>query len=152
MTTGNDQVELTRIIPASPAQVYQAFLDPGRLSKWFGPGAFTVLDSHIDARIGGQHRTEIAGANGVRGTFECRILELIPNERIVLAWSWVAAAPQPADPPQDGSTVTVTLREAGPESTELTLTHARLGGAPDEDSAGISQAWAEALDKLAALY
>lgn len=149
---GHDKVELSRTIAAPPAQVYQAFLDPARLSKWFGPGGFTVTDSRIDARIGGRHRTEIAGRNGVRGAFVCQILDLVPDRRIVLTWSWVADVPRPADPPQDGSIVTITLREAGPGSTELTLIHSRLGGAPDEDGAGIAEAWRQALDKLAALY
>lgn len=47
--------------------------------------------------------------------------------------------------------MTITLRETAAGSTELTLTHARLGGPPDEDSAGIAEAWGQALDKLAAL-
>lgn len=68
-----DSIEVTRLISAPPAAVYQAFLDPARLSKWFGPGGFTVTESIIDARIGGEHRTEIAGRNGVRGAFVCRI-------------------------------------------------------------------------------
>lgn len=146
-----DEVELTRLISAPPAEVYRAFLDPARLRTWFGPGGFTVTDSRIEARIGGRHHTEIAGENGVRGAFVCRILDLVPDRRIVLTWSWVAEIPRPVDPPQDGSVVTITLRAAGPGSTELTLTHSRLGGAPDEGGTGIAEAWSQALDKLAAL-
>jgi uncharacterized protein YndB with AHSA1/START domain len=147
-----DQIQLTRIVSASPNEVYRAFLDPARLSQWFGPGGFTVLNSQIDARVGGQHRTAIAGDNGVRGTFVSEIRELVPDERIVMTWSWVAETPRPADPPQDGSIVTIALREISPGSTELTLTHARLGGLPDEDGAGIADAWSQALDKLGDLY
>jgi uncharacterized protein YndB with AHSA1/START domain len=143
-----DEVELTRIISAPPPEVYQAFLDPARLRKWFGPGGFTVTDSRIDARVGGAHRTEIVGDNGVRGAFVCEILDLEPDRRIVLTWSWVAAEPRPADPPQDGSVVTIALRAAGPGATELTLTHSRLGGPPDEAPAGIAEAWSQALRKL----
>lgn len=147
-----DEARVIRIVSAPPAEVYRAFLDPERLRRWFGPGGFTVLESTIDARVGGAHLTRIAGANGVRGTFASEILELIPDRRIVLTWSWVTETPRPADPPQDGSIVTITLREVSSASTEITLVHSRLGGFPHEDSAGIVEAWIEALDKLAGLY
>jgi uncharacterized protein YndB with AHSA1/START domain len=147
-----DEAEVSRIISAPPAEVYRAFLDPARLRRWFGPGGFTVLDSTIDARVGGAHLTRIAGANGLRGTFASEILELVPDRRIVLTWSWVAETPRPADPPQGGSIVTIALREIPPAWTEITLTHSRLGGFPHEESAGIAEAWRQALDKLAGLH
>lgn len=149
---GADEAELIRIISAPAAEVYRAFLDPDRLRRWFGPGGFVVLDSTIDARIGGAHITRIAGANGVRGTFVSEVLELVPDQRIVLTWSWVAETPRPSDPPQDGSIVSITLREVTPGSTEIRLVHSRLAGYPDEDPAGIADAWTQALGKLADLH
>ncbi len=149
---GADVAELSRVISAPPAEVYRAFLDPDRLRRWFGPGGFVVVDSSIDARVGGAHRTRIAGANGVCGTFVSEILELIPDQKIVLTWSWVAETPHPAGPPQDGSIVSITLRDVAPGSTEIRLIHSRLAGTTDEDPAGIAEAWSQALDKLADLH
>jgi uncharacterized protein YndB with AHSA1/START domain len=149
---GADEVELIRIISAPVADVYRAFLNPDRLRRWFGPGEFVVLDSTIEARIGGAHITRIAGANGVRGTFVSEILELVPDQKIVLTWSWVAETPRPSDPPQDGSIVSITLREVTPGSTEIRLVHSRLAGYPDEDPAGIAEAWSQGLGKLADLH
>jgi len=145
---GGSSVRLTRTLKATPDEVYQAFLDPARLSRWFGPGDFDVLDVDIDPRPGGRHHTVVAGPNGIRGTFACEIRELIPAERIVLSWSWVLDSPTPQADPQHGSVLTITLREAAAGVTELTLLHSHLGGLPDEDPPGIHDAWGQALDKL----
>ncbi|HSZ40311.1 MAG TPA: SRPBCC domain-containing protein [Trebonia sp.] len=39
-----DGIRLVRLIPAPPAEVSRAFLDPGVLARWFGPAEFTVLE------------------------------------------------------------------------------------------------------------
>lgn len=141
-----DGVHLTRIISAPCEAVYRAFVDPALLSTWFGPGGFRVENAEVDPRVGGVHRVTVSGPDGVRGTFACQFRELIPNERIVLTWSWVFDPPR--HKPQDRSLLTVTFREIAPDKTELTLVHSRLGGAPDEDPAGIEEAWNQALEKL----
>jgi len=147
-----DSVRLIRTFTAPPDEVYRAFLDPDRISRWFGPGDFVVVDVDIEPRPGGRHHTTVAGPDNVRGTFACEIVELVPAERIVLSWSWVLDSAVPQGDPQRGSVLTITLREAGTGMTELTLVHSRLGGMPDEDPAGIGDAWGQALGKLARLY
>lgn len=144
-----DRAQASRVVDAPPDAVYRAFLDPEVLSRWYGPADFTVLRSSIDARIGGEHRTQITGPDGVRGWFVSTIRDLIPDRRIVLTWSWVADNPSPSQPPQGDSTVTVELRPIGEESTRVTIIHDRLGGPPDEDPVGIANAWEQALDDLA---
>lgn len=141
-----DSVHVTRTISAPPEDVYRAFVDPELLSTWFGPGGFRVENAEVDPKVGGVHRVAVSGPDGVRGTFACRFRALIPNERIVLDWSW--EFDPPGHEPQHDSLLTVTFREIRPGTTELTLVHSRLGGAPDEDPAGIEDAWNHALDKL----
>ena len=138
-------VRLTRTLPAPPAEVYRAFLDPERLRHWFGPADVRVLDVEVDPRVGGAHRTTLTGPDGTRGTIVCRLREVVPDERIVMTWSWVVA--DGTYGPQE-SLLTIELREA-PEGTHLTLIHSGLNGFPDEDPAGIRQAWHQALTKLA---
>ena len=106
-----------------------------------------LLDRADSARAAG--RTEVAAGLYDQAITRCRETGDLPGwTRIVLTWSWVAAEPKPADPPQDGSVVTIALRAAGPGATELTLTHSRLGGPPDEGPVGIAEAWSQALRKL----
>jgi uncharacterized protein YndB with AHSA1/START domain len=140
-------VRLTRTIGASPDDVYRAFLDPAQLRRWFGPRGFEVAEVDVDARVGGHHHTVIVAPDGSRHAFVCEIRELVPGERIVM--DWVFEGPEPrADP--EHSLLTVTLREASPGATELTLHHDRLG-AP-EDREGVREGWTEALDRLGSLY
>ena len=141
-----DSVRLTRTISAPPDAVYRAFVDPELVSTWFGPGGFRVEHVDIDPRVGGAHRVAVSGPDGVRGTFACEFRELVPNERIVLSWSWEFDPPR--HEPQDSSLLTITFREISPGTTELALVHTRLGGPPDEDPAGIEEAWNQALEKL----
>lgn len=146
-----DGIRLVRLIPAPPAKVYRAFLDPDVLARWFGPAEFTVIDARIEPWVGGAHFTRVAGPRGVRGWFDCTILELIPDHKLVLAWSWVPEdTHEPV--PQRGSTLSIILRPVPGAATELTLLHERLGGAPYEDPAGIKDRWAEATGKLAGLF
>jgi uncharacterized protein YndB with AHSA1/START domain len=149
MTDGTDVVRLSRTLPAPPAEVYRAFLDPDRLRVWFGPADVRVLDVEVDPRPGGLHRTALTGPDGTGGTIVCRLRELVPDERIVMTWSWVVDGGTYG--PQE-SLLTIELRESAPDSTELTLIHSGLGGFPDEDPAGIRRAWEQAAAKLAALF
>jgi uncharacterized protein YndB with AHSA1/START domain len=143
--SGKGVVRLVRTMPAPPTVVYRAFLDPDRLRLWFGPAGVRVLDVEVDPRPGGAHRTTLTGPDGSRGTIVCRLRELVPDERIVMTWSWVVDGGTYG--PQE-SLLTVELRESGPGSTELTLIHSGLGGFPDEDPAGIRMAWEQAMAKL----
>lgn len=150
-TTSDDAVRLTRTIEASPDEVYRAFLDPALLSKWFGPSGFDVVEADVDARVGGHHRTVLTGPDGIRGSFACELRELVPGERIVMTWRWVFETPASRADPQE-SLLTITLREAAPGATLLTLVHDRLGVHPPEDRESVRGGWTGALDKLASIY
>lgn len=99
-----------------------------------------------EARPGGRYRTAVAGPDGIRGRFEGEFRELVPGERIVATWSWVAEAPAPEAEPEV-SLLTITLAGAAPGTTEPTLVHDRIG--PAEDQREVEQGWEEALAKLA---
>ena len=59
--------------------------------------------------------------------------------------------PEPAADPHE-TLLTVTLREAAPGATELTLVHDRLGVPAPEDREEIRGGWDEALSRLESLY
>lgn len=146
-----DAVRMTRTIGAAPDAVYEAFLDPAQLRRWFGPRGFDVVEVDVDPRPGGSHRTAVTGPDGIRGTFDCEIVELVPGERIVMRWAWVSTGPG-SDSSPSPSRVTVTLREQRPGETELTLLHERLGTSTPDDAASVGEGWSEALDKLGGIW
>ncbi|MDP9209698.1 MAG: SRPBCC domain-containing protein [Actinomycetota bacterium] len=141
-----DSVRLTRTIQAPPEEVYRAWTEPDRLRRWFGPDGFEVLEVELEARPGGRYRTAVTGPGGLRGSFEGEFRELVPGQRIVATWSWVAD-PAVAGAEPEVSLLTVTLAEAAQGTTELTLVHDRVG--PAEDPREVEQGWEEALGKLA---
>lgn len=66
------EVVLARVINAPRESVFDAWTDPGQLSKWFGPEGLTVETREIDVREGGVWRFDMVGPHvryGNRMTF-----------------------------------------------------------------------------------
>lgn len=145
-------VRLQRTIPAPPDEVYRAWLDPGLLRRWLAPAGLEVTRAEVDERVGGRYRIWHAGSEGEVGGFECELLELVSNERIV--WRWGFVGPDRLEGPTYDSLLTVTLATAPDGATDLTLVHERLDdlreAMPDVADA-VGPGWEMALDNLAAL-
>jgi uncharacterized protein YndB with AHSA1/START domain len=145
-------VRLERTIAAPPAMVYRAWLDPNLLRRWLAPGGLEVTRAEVDERVGGRFRIWQADAGTHVGGFECELLELVPNERIVYRWGFVG--PERTDGPAYDSLLTVTLSDAPDGGTVLTLVHERLddlAAALPQMADNVEPGWTSALDKLTAL-
>jgi uncharacterized protein YndB with AHSA1/START domain len=152
MTRGKatPEVRLERVIPASANEVYRAWLDPDLLQRWLAPGGITVERAEVEARVGGRYRIWHADSGVHIGGFECEIVELVPDERIVFQWGFVG--PERTAGPVYDSLLTITLRSVSRDATVLTLVHDRL----DDLAAGmphvadnVEVGWALVLEKLA---
>jgi uncharacterized protein YndB with AHSA1/START domain len=101
---------LTSVIPATPQEVYDAWLDSVSHSEMTGG------DAVMSAEVG-------ADVSAWDGYITGRNLELVPGERIVQSWRTTKFGDEQAD-----SVVTITLEDAE-EGTLLTLVHSNV---PDE--------------------
>ena len=140
-------VRLQRTIPAPPREVYRAWLEPALLQRWMTPG-FEVKRAEVDARVGGHLRIWHADAGADVGGFDCEIVELVPDERLVFRWGFVG--PDRTGPVYD-SRLTITLKAAPGNATTLTLVHERLDGlaaALPDVAKNVEVGWNLALDKL----
>jgi uncharacterized protein YndB with AHSA1/START domain len=150
-STGQPAVRVERTIPASPAQVYRAWLDPELLTRWMVPAAYTVTRAEVDERVGGHFRIWHADPSGTAaGGFDAELAELVPGERIVFRWGFVG--PQRRDGAAFDSLLTVTLREAPDGGTALTLIHERLddlAAALPGVARSVGPGWEDVLGKLA---
>ncbi len=118
-------VKLQRTIPAPPATVYRAWLDPELIRRWAAPVGWEAVRVEVDERVGGHYRCGHVDAEGrAVGGFDCEILELVQDERIVLRWQFVSPDARPLA--EASSRLTITLRPVPPNSCELTLVHDRL--------------------------
>jgi uncharacterized protein YndB with AHSA1/START domain len=134
-------IYLRRLLPATPQEVFAAWLDPESLREWMCPGALSVGAVQIDARVGGAFRILMRGQFGEwLHTGEYR--EIRPSERLVFTWRSHATH-------WKDSLVTVELSAQG-ENTELTLIHELL---PDEEAIRQhTQGWQGIVDKLASYF
>jgi len=153
MTTMTDEhavVRLERIIPAPPHKVYRAWLEPEMLCRWMAPGSSEVTGVEIDERVGGTFRIWQADAGSDVGGFDCQLLELVPDQRIVFRWGFVG--PDRRDGPAYDSLLTITLVEAMGSATALTLVHERLddlAAAIPQVAENVGPGWNDVLAKLA---
>jgi uncharacterized protein YndB with AHSA1/START domain len=103
---------LTTLIPASPQEVYEAWLDSVRHSEMTGSEA--MMSDEIGAEVSA-HAGYITGRN----------LELVPDERIVQSWRTTEFADEHED-----AIVTVMLEDTD-EGALLILVHSNV---PDEQT------------------
>jgi uncharacterized protein YndB with AHSA1/START domain len=109
---------VVRLLPASPAEVYDEWLDPGALSDWMCPRPAWATNIDLEPRVGGRVRIDIE-ENGARFVVTGRYVELDRPRRLRFTWScsnW-------PDPSVE-SLVTVTLDKHGDDGTLMTIRHA----------------------------
>lgn len=79
----NPEIVTSRILNASPDEVFAAFRDPARLARWWGPAGFTNEFHQFDFRPGGRWHFVMIGPDQSRYALEKEFLEVIVPERIV---------------------------------------------------------------------
>ncbi len=73
----------TRLLAATPDEVFAAFADPQRLARWWGPRGFTNTMDEFDLRPGGAWRFVMHGPDGVNYKNESVFVEVERPGRIV---------------------------------------------------------------------
>lgn len=129
-----------RRIRATPAKVWNAFIDPLELVHWWGPDAGPTLSAETDVRVGGAFRIAFRTMDGERHETRGEYLDLDPPKRLVMSW-WLS------DAPSVRSRVTVSI-VAVREGVEVTVKH---DGFSDEGlPVTHEQGWVGAIGKMAA--
>lgn len=123
---------LERLIAASPATVFSFFTNLERWTSWQG------VDGELDPQPDGILRIVMPGGEIASG----RILELIPERKIVFSWGW-EGEPTPLKP--GASTVTIEL-EPTAGGTRLRLTHSGIESPEVADHH--RQGWQRYLERL----
>jgi uncharacterized protein YndB with AHSA1/START domain len=122
--SGAYEVTVSRVIGAPARRVFDCFVRPSHLSRWFTRGAA------VDARVGGQYRNR----DGDRGVF----LALRPPKLLRFTWENPKHAP--------GTVVEVAISTRSPRKVSAALTHRKLRSR--RDVAKMKEAWSWAMDSL----
>jgi uncharacterized protein YndB with AHSA1/START domain len=139
---GDHEITITRVFDAPRERVFQAWTDPERFSRWFGPRRFTVPLSGVemDVRPGGSWRACMVAPDGTEHPFVGVYREVAEPARLVLT---LANPENPSDP--DIELVTVTLADIGGR-TEMVF-H-QTGHLPVEVYARTREGWSLFFDRL----
>lgn len=130
------RVEHEVVVATSPADAWQAWVDPQRVVNFLG------AEARIDLRIGGRYEILflLDAPEGEQGAEGCRVLAYVPGE--MLAFSWNAPPHLPEIRPLH-TWVVVTFRGTPEGPTRIRLVQTGFGEGPawDEDAAYFASAW-----------
>jgi uncharacterized protein YndB with AHSA1/START domain len=87
MTSASDAsiFESSRVIAASPGEVFAAIQDPARLARWWGPDGFTNTFDVFEFWPDGRWRFTMHGPNGANYPNESVFRTITPAERVVIS-------------------------------------------------------------------
>ena len=136
-------VRVSRTLSAAPAAVFDAWVNPAKLRRWWAGEQRIVRIHDLDARVGGAWRISFDTPEGnhfeMRGVYQ----EVAPPQR--LSFSWTAARNGEA-----GARSMVVIEFAPAESgTLLTIAHHLPADAPD--AASVRPGWESSLNRLTRL-
>jgi uncharacterized protein YndB with AHSA1/START domain len=133
-------LEMKRVLPAPPSDVFLAFMDPSELAKWWGPEGFTTPSLEFDARVGESYRIEMQPPEGDPFYLTGEFREVDSPARLAYTFIW-----EDPDPDDVETLVRLSFRDLG-ESTEVAFTQ---GPFKTEARLALHRGgWADSLDKL----
>jgi uncharacterized protein YndB with AHSA1/START domain len=130
-------LSMSRVLAATPEQVFRAFTDPRWHAQWWGPEGARSEVAQMDVRVGGGYRIDMHMPGGAVATMFGRYLEIDPPKLLSYSWQWEG----------EGVETRVTLEiEPHEDGAELTVTHE---GFKDESRVEMHEhGWGGSLDRL----
>jgi len=150
----NQDLIIMRRFPAPRELVWQAWTEPERCKRWWGPKGFTTPFCTIDLRVGGTYLNCMRSPEGQNFWSTGVYREIVAPERIVCTDSFADADGRVVPAAHYGMSadfplelkITVTFEE-DKGKTRLTLRH--VGLPPGDDFDNCRAGWNESFDKLA---
>jgi uncharacterized protein YndB with AHSA1/START domain len=94
--TKRDRIVVARRCIRAPRKfLFEAWTDPARFARWFGPRTWTVERCEIDLRPGGAWRAWLKTGNGASVYVGGVYSEFEPDRRVVFTWDTNPEGSQP---------------------------------------------------------
>jgi uncharacterized protein YndB with AHSA1/START domain len=144
------ELVLTRLIEATPEQLYRCWTEPELLKQWFAPAPVTTPLAELDVRPGGESLIVMRMPDGQEMPNRGVYLEVVPNRRLVFTDAYTAGW-EPS--PTPFMTVILTFEDVGAGQTRYTATvrHFTVEGCRQHEQMGFHQGWGQCADQLATL-
>jgi uncharacterized protein YndB with AHSA1/START domain len=143
-TPSEQEIEITRLVDAPPALVFEAFTNPAHVPNWMlGPQGWSMPVCEIDLRPGGAWRFIWRRSDGSRLEMGGVYREVKPPERLVSTESWGDGWPETLN--------TLLLSEQSGKT--LITQHVRYPSKEARDAAlntGMQDGMSESFDRLEA--
>lgn len=138
MTISTDKLQITKTIHAMRDDVFNEWMNPRYVQRWFCPEDMHVMLSKWEAKPGGEYRLSMVNEKDEHFTTYGTFKELIPNQKIVMTFGWEG-------PDRVETLLTAEFKDKS-DGTEVTLTHEKFID-PDEVKEH-AKGWASALENL----
>jgi uncharacterized protein YndB with AHSA1/START domain len=139
---------LTRVVPVTRAQVWDAWTIPEHLKQWFVPTPWTVSECEIDLRPGGMFRTVMRSPDGTDYPNVGCFLEVVRHERLVFTDA-LAPGFRPAENPFFTAVISMRDVAGGSEYTAHAM-HRCPDDREKHEKMGFHSGWSTCLDQLVA--
>ena len=137
---GGLTLEMNRVLPAPPAEVFRALTDPGELAKWWGPSGFTCPSVEFEPRVGAPYRIRMQPPEGSAFDLAGEFLAVEPPLHLAYTFRW-----EEPDPDDRETTADLRLRDLG-GSTEVSLVQGEF--ATEARRALHDGGWTDSFDRL----
>jgi uncharacterized protein YndB with AHSA1/START domain len=134
---GERELVITRIIDALRHIVFEAWTEPDRVARWWGPQGFTTVYHDMTIRPGGAFRFCMRSPEGTEYWKQGVYREVVEPERLVFTFAWEDADGKPS---HQTLVISPTRRQDG---------HPASGGLEVSKGATSIKAWTGALERFA---
>ena len=143
------ELTLTRVIDATPHQVFRAWTEPALLKQWFTPRPWTTPVVETDVRPGGSSHILMRGPDGTEHPNRGVYLEVVPDAKLVFTDAYTRAWEPSAKP---FMTVVLTFEpEGGKTRYTARVRHWNAKDRATHEQMGFAVGWGKATDQLEAL-
>ena len=81
-------LKLEKLIKAPRDKVFDAWINPEVMPKWFGPEGVHVPEFSMDVREGGKWNAVMENGDGERYYVSGVYTEITPHDRLAFTWAW----------------------------------------------------------------
>ena len=142
-----EPLRLSRLLHAPRETVFRAWSEARHVKAWFAPEGFIVPDATVEMREGGRFDLSMRSPRGEEHWIRGRVLEVTPNERLVIGMRITDAAGKALF---DAHTA-VTLADAlGGTRLDVEQRYTLIDPGAGWMVQGAPHGWASTLDKLEA--
>lgn len=134
-------VRVQRVMPATPDEVFDEWLDRESLQQWMCPRPVQVIDVMVEPHVGGTVRFDVDDS-GTRVLITGQFLTI--DRPRLLRFTW--ANSNWPDPTQE-SVVNVSFEPVGDDETLMSIEHSLL---PAEEFESFHSGWTLTVEQLAA--